>query len=199
MSLPIVPRLYIPVNTRYIFDYRDRAYALAPKWNAYFFAWSHLKDLVPQCSDSDSFECKKIKYISSFHRIHSVATRSKANNFHFIEQTLLHRYPYHTAFMDYYNNRTRPYQYFKSCSKTDEWYHVFEDCVRRTGNKNIAACTRKPTRDGSTAEIKRLIIDPEWRMVASYDKQTMMLVDLMKKSIELPRTLLKTFGVKVQR
>ena len=185
------------MDTRYIFDYHDRAYALAPKWNAYFFAWSHLKDQVAQCNDSDLFECQNLKYISSFHRTHSVATHSKATSFHYINQTKIGLYPYHTAFMEYYDNHTQPYQYFKSCSQTDEWYHVFEGCVKRNGKSNIAVCTRKQTGDDSTAEIRRLIIDPPWKMVASYDNRTMMLVDLITKSTELPRTLLRTFGVKV--
>ena len=199
LSLHTVPRLYIPVDTRYIFDYYDRAYAMAPQWTAYFFLWSHLKHHIAQCNDSNLFECKNFAYTFSHHslRTHLVATRRKFTSFHRINQRQISLYKYHTAFLNYYDNHTQPYQYFKNCSSTDEWYHVFEACVRQNGIDNIRACFTKPTGDGNRAQIKRLIIDPMWSMVATFDNQTMMLVDLITKSIELPKTLFGTFHIDV--
>jgi len=195
MSIPLhtVPRLYIPVNTRYIFDYRDRAFALAPKWNPYFFTWSHLKQLVAKCIGSDSFECKTLEYAVQLHKSHLLNTRSKAFELHHLKQNEIDLYHYHTAFLEYYDNSTRPYQYFKSTSQSDEWYHVFEACVRQKGN--AAACNRKSS--GGREQLRRIIIDPNWRMMATYDDQTMMLVELITRSVELSKTVLRTFGIMV--
>ena len=180
------PRLYIPVTTKYVFDYRERSYYQDPKWNAYFFTLKN--EISGRCFGDVSFDCNSFIYAGVFPQpsLHSnhIMTRSHSGGYRDEaaakeatdtgRKLILH---YHNLTLDLADNESFPFTLTKGL-RLISWYM---DCVYYDNDYCLLAT-------------KHFVLDPYWELMAIYGKYTNEILDLYMISDELKATLYKSKG-----
>lgn len=196
--------MYIPVaETKYVFDYRERAYYREPKWDAYFFTWK-MKYLVA-CHNNASFDCNMFQYSK-------VLPKPSLQHHHFTSNALSDGYKlggiesYGLNLLQYHQfilpeNK----QFYKTIPRNlrniYDFYYEFEDCYRHT--KWYIKCynswldRQTWTRVLRQHNVTALVLDPYWKLINIFEKYTGEVLDRFMISNELPKTVYKSEGISV--
>ena len=191
------PHLYIPLEeTKYVFDYRERAYYKAPRWIAYLFTWK-------VCRRKKIFVCNLFNYSNRFPNPslhdHQVTFQSFSDGYKLtgtpnygLKLILYHQFVFPQDKQFYFNI---PQHLFH----TYEFYSKFKNCLgayntnsnywcRVTGwNPFVGKITPR--------NLTILLLDPYWKLTGIYDKYTGEAIDHFMISDELPKTIHESLGV----
>ena len=189
--------MYIPLEeTKYVFDYRERAYYEAPRWVAYLFTWK-------VCRHKKKFVCSTFNYSSrlpnpSLHN-HQVTFQSFSDGYKLagtpnygLQLILYHRFLLPEDKQYYFRI---PQLFFQ----TYEFYIAFKNCLRIYNTNPLYYCRVSGWNNFVRKIIPRnllaLVLDPYWKLTGIYDKYTGEAIDHFMISDELPKTIYRSLGI----
>lgn len=185
------PNLYIPMSTTYIFDYHERAYYDDPKWNEYFFTGK----TIP-CGGVTSFECNRFIYNREFpdgarNRYHIFTTlysggyTRAAEIPQVVSTSGLNIMHFHA--LDLFDNESYPFVPHRGAS----W-----EGARLVSGQVQCLLTAEP--DYCQSTVSSLVLDPYWKTIFVYGKNTGQFLDAFMISDELRKTLFKSEDITVR-
>ena len=185
------PNLYIPMSTTYIFDYRERAYYDDPKWNEYFFTGKSIP-----CGGVTSFECNRFIYNREFpdgarNRYHIFTTLysggyTRAAEIPRVVNTFgLNIKHFHA--LDLFDNESYPFVPHRGAS--------WKEARLVSGQ---VQCLLTAELDYCQSTVSSLVLDPYWKTIYVYGKNTGQFLDAFMISDELRKTLFKSEDITVR-
>ena len=194
------PRLYIPLEeTKYVFDYRERAYYEAPRWVAYLFTWKYF-------CHRNIFVCKMFNYSGrlpnpSLHD-HQVTFQLLSDGYKLtgtpnygLKLILYHQFVLPEDKQFYFNI---PQELFDKY----EFYSNFKNCLGVYKTNPTFYCRTTGwnpfVRNIIPRNLTVLVLDPNWKLTGIYDKYTGEAIDHFMISDELPKTIYGSLGINAE-
>ena len=188
------PRLYIPVTTKFIFDYRERAYYEAPRWVAYLFTWKNVENKT-------AFDCNMFDYPNKLpnpaSHNHQVTIRSLSDGYQLmgtpnygLRLILYHQFslPYDKQF--YFIIPENMFHRYELYSEFDDCYHnVYDEpryCYLLGWNPYIRRIYGR--------NLTTLLLDPYWKLINIHDKYSGEVIDSIMINQELSKTIYASLG-----
>lgn len=183
------PNLYIPVTTKYVSDYRERAYYEGLKWNAYFFI--NKKKFPEVCRDPNRiFDCNSFVYSSAFpnpsQHHHHIFTKSYSDGYRTAAEA-----------RQAVNTNGLNIKHFHSLNIADDELYPFSITYALWQKSRLVSgqlrCLKYHTRSNyCQRSVDNLVLDPYWKMIVIFVKHINEILDSFMMCNELKDTLYKS-------
>lgn len=194
--------MYIPVKTKYVFDYRERGYYEIPKWIAYFFTWKNEYSQV--CRNNASFDCGMFQYSGVFPRpslhAHHVTTESFSAGYRVTDHVHNYENVTYQLYHQFVLPENKQFYTFKlpnSLLYKHEYYTIFQACIKREGRACFKYALDHFRNVHIHRDLKVLILDPYWKLIGIRGKYSGEVLDHYIISEELTKTVYRSIGINV--